>query len=156
MTRLLLAILVLAACAPRPAPEVSFRDTTRQVYSIAAFDPSRLVGHWQQVAGFGGDCTGGVMEIGPTTHYSLCLPDGEKTGAGVMTSTVQGRYELPGVGPFWVLWADADNRTMVIGAPSGHYGLILNRDPHLPSDRLTAARDILRFNGYDVTKLRVY
>ena len=156
MIRLVLVALLLTACSSRPAPEITFRDTSRQVYSIAAYDPARMTGRWQQVAGFGAACVGGQIEIGRITTYTLCLPDGPQTGAGPMTSTVPGRFDLPGLGPFWVLWADADNRTMVIGAPSGRYGMILNREADLPPDRLTAARDILGFNGYDVTKLRVY
>lgn len=73
-----------------------------------------------------------------------------------MVATKPGRFDLQGIGPLWVLWADADNRTVVLGTPSGAYGFILNRDPSLPSDRLNAARDILAFNGYDVGKLDVY
>ena len=133
-----------------------YRDTTRQVYSLAAFAPARISGHWVQVAGFGNACHGGSIEIGKVTQYALCLPDGRKSGAGVMTATLPGRFDLPGVGPFWVLWADADNRTLVIGTPSGRYGMILNRDANLPPDRLKAARDILKFNGYDTSRLVVY
>lgn len=156
MIRLALAALLLTACAPAPLSEVTWRDTSRQVYSIAAFDPARIAGHWQQVAGFGTACAAGTIEIGPTARYTLCLPDGIRRGAGAMTATVPGRFDLAGVGPFWVLWADADNRTLVVGAPSGRYGMILNRERTLPADRLTAARDILKFNGYDTSKLQVY
>ncbi len=156
LTRFVLTALLLAACTPRPLPSVVYRDTSRQVYSIAAFDPARMAGNWHQVAGFGTACMGGSITIGPTTTYDLCLPDGRKTGAGAMTATLPGRFDLPGVGPFWVLWADVDNRTLVIGAPSGRYGMILNRDATLPSDRMKAARDIMSFNGYDVTKLINY
>lgn len=157
MIRLVLAALVLSACtAPKPEPQASFRDTSRQVYSIAALDPARIGGRWVQVAGFGDACRGGAMEIGAVTQYALCLPAGAKSGQGAMTSSVPGRFDLPGVGPFWVLWADADNRTVVIGAPSGTYGMVLNREAALPADRLKAARDILEFNGYDLAKLSVY
>ena len=48
----------------------------------------------------------------------------------------------------WVLWADADYRTLVIGTPSGRFGFVLNREAVLPPDRLLAVQDILRFNGY--------
>lgn len=152
----LIAGLMLAACTPKPPPVESFRDTTRQTYSIAGLDSARIAGNWVQVAGFGAACSGGTIEIAPATRYALCLPGGVKSGAGAMTSTLPGRLDLPGVGAFWVLWADADDRTLVIGAPDGHYGLILNREAKIPPDRLAAARDILRFNGYDVAKLSVY
>jgi apolipoprotein D and lipocalin family protein len=126
------------------------------MYSLAGFDAARLSGAWHQVAGFGTACSGGAIEVGATTRFDLCLPDGQKQGAGAMVATKPGRFDLQGVGPLWVLWADADNRTVVFGAPSGEYGLILNRDPSLPADRLTAARDILAFNGYNVAMLQVY
>lgn len=156
ITRCLMALAMLSACAAKPVQVVSFRDTSRQVYSIAGLDPSRINGHWVQVAGFGAACGGGTMEIGPTTQYALCLANGVKTGAGPMTATLPGRFDVPGLGPFWVLWADADDRTLVIGAPSGGYGFVLNRQAAIPADRLKAARDILQFNGYDVAKLYVY
>lgn len=126
------------------------------MYSLAGFDAARLSGAWHQAAGFGAACSGGMIEVGATTRFDLCLPDGQKQGAGAMVATKPGRFDLQGVGPLWVLWADADNRTVVLGAPSGAYGFILNRDPSLPADRLTAARDILAFNGYDVAKLQIY
>ncbi len=126
------------------------------MYSLAGFDAARLSGAWHQVAGFGTACSGGAIEVGATTRFDLCLPDGQKQGAGAMVATKPGRFDLQGVGPLWVLWADADNRTVVFGAPSGEYGLILNRDLSLPADRLTAARDILAFNGYNVAMLQVY
>ena len=156
LATLSLAALSLAACAPKPVADPVYRDTSRQVYSIAAFDSARMEGHWTQVAGFGASCASGSMDIAAVTTYSLCLPKGPKSGQGAMVASVPGRFDLPGIGPFWVLWADADDRTLVIGAPAGHYGMILNRDGALPADRLKAARDILEFNGYDMAKLNVY
>jgi apolipoprotein D and lipocalin family protein len=156
MIRLVLAALLLTACAPKPVPEAAYRDTTRQVYSIAAFDPARMAGHWVQVAGFGTACSSGEMQIADVADYALCLPSGVKRGQAPMVAAVPGRFDLPGIGPFWVLWADIDDRTLVIGAPSGHYAMILNRDAKIPADRLKAARDIMEFNGYDTMKLKVY
>lgn len=156
ITRLVVAAVLLAACAPKPVSEATFRDTSRQVYSIAALDPARIAGHWTQVAGFGSACAAGQMEIGAVTQYALCLPSGVQRGKAAMGTKVPGRFDLPGIGAFWVLWVDIDNRTMVIGAPSGRYGMILNRDATIPADRLKAAHDILEFNGYDMARLRVY
>lgn len=156
MIRLVLLALLLAACAPKHVAEAVYRDTSRPAYSIAALDPARIAGHWTQVAGFGTKCAAGAMEIGGVVTYAMCLPSGEKSGKAVMVAQVPGRFDLPGFGPFWVLWVDVDNRTMVVGAPSGHYGMILNRDAAIPADRLKAARDIMDFNGYDLAKLNVY
>jgi len=44
----------------------------------------------------------------------------------------------------------------VMGGPDGRIGAVLNRGAEIPSDRMTAARDILTFNGYDVTRLVAY
>jgi len=52
-----------------------------------------------------------------------------------------------------VLWVDEGYRTAVVGAPNGRSGWILNRDPQIPADRLAAAREILDFNGYDLSRL---
>ncbi|WP_296432028.1 lipocalin family protein, partial [Yoonia sp.] len=46
-----------------------------------------------------------------------------------------------------------DYRTAVVGAPNGRSGWILNRTPDIRADRLDAARDILEFNGYDLSRL---
>ena len=54
---------------------------------------------------------------------------------------------------YWVLWVDEGYRTAVVGAPNGRSGWILNRDPVIPADRLQAARDVLAFNGYDLSRL---
>ena len=67
-----------------------------------------------------------------------------------------GRFALAGwPDPIWVLWADADLRTLVLGTPSGRFGMIFNRDGALPADRLTAARAVLAWNGYDLDRLRL-
>ena len=55
---------------------------------------------------------------------------------------------------WWVLWVDADYRTLAVGTPDGRFGFILNRDGALPPDRLAAAREILEWNGYDLARLR--
>jgi apolipoprotein D and lipocalin family protein len=39
--------------------------------------------------------------------------------------------------------------------PSGRAGWILNRTPTLRADRLQAAKDILAFNGYDLSQLKM-
>ena len=67
-----------------------------------------------------------------------------------------GKAEAPLDRTWWVLWVDADLRTLVLGTPDGSFGVILNRDARLPADRRTAARDILRWNGYDLSLLRDY
>jgi len=54
----------------------------------------------------------------------------------------------------WVMWVDQTYRTAVIGTPDGSFGMILNRDSNIPADRMKAAREILDWNGYDLSQLR--
>ncbi len=56
---------------------------------------------------------------------------------------------------FWVLWVDEGFRTAVLGNPTGDFGWIVDRSTTGGADRITAAREILDFNGYDVSQLRV-
>lgn len=149
------AVLALvAACAAPPVSVPGVRDLSRPVYSIAGFDPARLSGDWEQVAGFGRDCGPGRLQMGAELTYDLCLPTGRAAGAARATE-VPGRFDSKD-GALWVLWADADDRTLVIGGPDGRVAAVLNRAGGISSDRLQAARDILGFNGYDVSRLVVY
>lgn len=165
MYRLILAALLLASCAPAPTMTVGrYRAEATPIYSSAVLDTKRLAGNWQQVAGFGPEtgCNAGAVKIAQTkaglqANYRLCLSGAEVKGASVMQPDGPGRFALQGQpGPWWVLWADADYRTLVIGTPSGRLGFILNRDGALPPDRLAAAREILDWNGYDLTRLQVW
>ncbi len=166
LIRLVVLAILVSACVPRQAPQtVTFRDTSRQIYSIVAFDPAATAsaGPWTQVAGFATAATGcksGSLTYSPGADglhvsYALCLSGQRVEGQGRVEPAA--RFTLPGVAaPLWVLWADADMRTMVVGTPSGQFGFILNRGGAISSDRLAAARDILRFNGYDLDALVVF
>lgn len=168
----LAALALLAACAS-PAPKATtYRDAGLGLYSNASFDVSRLAGDWAQVAAFapanGADCPPGAARFAPRADgpldlaLRLCLSGREQTFSGPAEVVGPGRFVLSGADPmglgepWWVLWVDTDYRTLVIGTPSGRFGFILNRGGRLPQDRLTAARDILDWNGYDLTRLRVF
>ena len=76
--------------------------------------------------------------------------------APIYSSAVLDISRLAGRGqqPWWVLWADTDYRTLVIGTPSGAFGFVLNRGGLLPEDRLRSAREVLAWNRYDLALLR--
>jgi apolipoprotein D and lipocalin family protein len=167
-----LLLLALAACS-RPAPPAApalFRDTAVPVYSNAVFEEGRIVGQWQQVAAFAAadapDCGAGQMRIsgraGALAHEAdLCLSGRRVQSSGGLPITGPGRLTPARAGApldqqWWVLWVDTGYRTLVIGAPSGDFGFVLNRDGALPADRLVAAKEVLDFNGYDVARLRVF
>ncbi len=54
----------------------------------------------------------------------------------------------------WVLWADADYRTVAIGTPDGAFGWIMDRNAASSRDRVNAARDIMAWYGYDLAALK--
>ena len=161
-------VLMLAACAP------SFRDAEAPIASIALFDPARYAGDWYEIARYPVSFQKGCVASRAT--YSL-RPDGslgvvntcrernidgplrqiegvaEITGPGRLAVRFEG---MPiGSAPYWVLWVDEGYRTAVVGTPSGRAGWILNRDPVIPADRLRAARRVLAFNGYDLSRLEM-
>lgn len=166
----LLYVLALAACGAVVGP--SYRDDSVTIASSANFDATRYVGRWYEVARysnpFQSDCPGAVAEYsvsdtpGVLTVRNTCLDaNGQPTGSITGTATDQGLGRLsvrlqgvPGAAPYWVLWVDEGYRTAVVGAPNGRVGWILNRDPEIPADRLAAAREVLDFNGYDLTQLQ--
>ena len=150
---------LLAACA---GPGASYRDTSRQLYSIGVFDPSRFVGAWHEVAGFaapGATCALGVTgaAVGPgglSLELSGCAgPKGRVAAPQIAPARFAPQLTGPLDAPWWVLWVDQDYRTVVIGTPSGRFGAVLNRTATIPADRLEAARRILDFNGYDVSRM---
>ncbi len=159
------AALALAACGDlptAPAPSAGYRTARTPIYSTAGLNIARMVGTWQQVAGFGAakSCpqhpalqvsageNGAVQVV-----YDLCLGGMRARGAGAMTSAgAQGRYRLPGlVAPIWVLWIDEGDRSIALGTPDGSFGAVLSKDA-IPADRLRASREVLAWNSYDLTR----
>jgi apolipoprotein D and lipocalin family protein len=150
---LALAALALVACVQKApeAPGANYRPKGGQVYSSAAFDPSRLTGRWQQVAAFGpkGGCKPGGAEFKADgmASYRLCLGGRDAKGAGPLRPLGPGRLAVAGQ-EWFILWVDGDYRTLAVGTPSGAFGFILNRGGAISADRMTAAREILEWNGY--------
>ena len=165
------ALLLAAGLAGCAAVVPAFRDTSVQMTTVTGLDPARYAGRWYEVARFPvvfqGQCAGaatveyglrpgGALSVAntcPTADGGVSRIEGVARPAGV------GRFEvrfdgLPFAGPYWVLWIDEGYRTAVVGVPSGRAGWILNRDPAIPPDRLRAAREVLAWNGYDLTRLK--
>ena len=177
MYRLILlaaAAALLAACVQQtPARGPSWRNTGTEIYSNAVLDMAGLKGEWQQVATFAetpetSGCKPGKVRFGVPqggavpVQADLCLNGARQTYAGQAALPVPGRMIPAAAGtgsigqPWWIIWADVNLRTLVIGTPSGEMGFILNRGGDLPADRLTAAREILDWNGYDLDHLQVF
>ena len=154
--------LLLAACGS------AYRDRGTAITSMAVFDPARYAGLWYEVASFPNPfqrgCTNtraryGLRDDGRLSVRNTCLRDGavaEIEGSATVVGPGRLSVRLDGVpfaAEYWVLWVDEGYRTAVVGTPSGRAGWILNRDPSIPPDRLQAAREVLAFNGYDLSRL---
>lgn len=158
-----LASLVLSGCG------TVYRDRDAALTSMAVFEPERYAGLWYEVASFPtpfqAGCTNtqadyGLREDGTLSVRNSCFRNGSLTVIEGSARVVgPGRLEVrlngvPFPADYWVLWVDGDYRTAVVGTPSGKAGWILNREPSIRADRLAAAEEVLRFNGYDVSQLR--
>ncbi len=148
-----------------------YRDTTVPIASKALFEPARYLGTWYEVARFPvpfeAGCVGVTAEYGAIAENLISVKNTCRREDGSIKSIIEGEAAIVGPGrlkvsfpsvPFgaadyWVLWVDEGYRTAVVGAPNGRSGWILNRDPDIPSDRLAAAKEILDFNGYDLSRL---
>lgn len=150
---LVLAAAALTACAPAPQ---GLRNAETPISSAVAFDPARFADVWHVVAAYGSE-----TRCGPHTEtwvrtgqsrYDVtgtrCGPNGARAFAETAAVTGPGRITR-GEEQLWVLWVDADYRVAVIGTPSGKFARVLSRTPGVREDLMRAARDVLRFNGYD-------
>ncbi len=168
----LAALVTLIGCGKPASDRTTFRDAGLNLYSNAVFEPQRMLGDWQQAAAFVDSnlkpCAPGAVRFANydaanqtiQVDGALCL-SGERPRINTPAQfSAPGRMALSGADPqglgqpWWVIWVDTDYRTMVVGTPSGAFGFILNRGGPLPPDRMNAAREILDWNGYDLTQLK--
>ncbi|MBP0482869.1 lipocalin [Sagittula salina] len=140
--------LVLAGCtstAVLPRAPVPLRNPTAPVASQTDVSLSRLGGRWQVVessrAEAGTEVLFGANAMRFGTDTRVLVPQG------------LGRFDW-GEGTLWVHWLDADNRTLAMGDPGGGWFAILDRTGR-PGERLRAAREILEWYGYDLSRLAV-
>ena len=149
----------------------TYRDLDTPIASKAAFDAEAYMGRWYEVARFPvifeRGCVGVTADYGLRADGTVSVLNTCRNPDGSVKSTIEGSAEVVGPGrlavsfpsvPFgasdyWVLWTDEDYRVAVVGAPNGRSGWILSRTPELRPDLMAAARDVLRFNGYDLSQL---
>jgi len=165
MRLIALVPLALSACVAFP----EYRDTDVPISSMATFEAAKYAGTWYEIASFPVSFQAGcrnttatytAADNGTLNILNTCDTDDGMDQIGG-TARVEGpgrlKIRLDGVpvsADYWVLWVDTDYRTAVVGTPSGRAGWILNREPMIPADRLKAARDILAFNGYDLSLIQ--
>jgi apolipoprotein D and lipocalin family protein len=149
---LMAATLALAGCAPVPeAASVSYRDSAVGISSTLRFDLVRFQGDWVVRASYPIDVLQRVTIKAVSETRFIWRADGRESQGEV---TGPGRFRLEGASEeYWVLWVDEGFRTAAIGTPDGRFGLILDRTPRGGADRMVAAREMLDFNGYDVSQI---
>lgn len=177
--RRLWAVLLLAACAQEPDTPVQqgdvpglLRNPTAPLASQTDATAARLAGTWYlRQSSSTGFQPGLKIDVTPTAAGGLQIQSfvgfcGEPNGGCVVDDqTLTLKADGPGRWfvtdstdafprePLWALWLDFDDRTAVIGGPTGKFVWIMDRSVTGGGDRLIAARDILDWYGYDVSKL---
>ena len=176
MRRVLLALTsaLLVACTHEPSapsePAEVFRDTAAQIASQTDVTGERMAGDWfirQRFAAPRTPLSGMSLGVLPNEALQMsilgreCIDDVcfedetlillDKTGPGRWTARGP-QTGLPD-GELWVMWMEFDSRTVAIGTPSGAFGWIMDKNPTGGGDRITAARDIMDWFGYNVSRL---
>ncbi|MEO8530157.1 MAG: lipocalin family protein [Deltaproteobacteria bacterium] len=133
---------------------MSLRDSSVQMSSIALVDGRRMQGLWHEVAGYPrvSGCKPATVGLTIEITGSDCFLPVPRKGASLVVSG-PGRLTTGDGTELWILWVDADYRTLVIGDPQGRFGAILNREVIISEDRLTAAKRVLEWNGYRLSGL---
>lgn len=141
------AFCVLAGCtaleSPKTAVSVPMRNPTASVASQSDVTVGRLSGPWRIVQG-AGVAPGGMVRV----EAERIVLDGV---ALPLRPLGEGRFRMGGE-VVWVHWLDFDNRTAALGNPDGSRVWIMDRIGD-PGERLDAAREVLAWYGYDVSRL---
>ena len=151
--------LMLASCTEiTPVERPSYRNLSAPITSVALFDLAQFSGSWQVISAYGNSYCG--LDIAMDGSAAKWAERG-CAGAlivGIATVIGPGRFNVNSGAnkeyEHWVMWVDQSYRTAVVGTPDGSFGMILNRDGNIPADRMKAARDILDWNGYDLSQLK--
>lgn len=160
----LMAVAIFAACAAPPAPVQGFRDTAAPFASTQRFETEKFLGDWVRVAAFAPS----GQPVAPERHRYQQATTGQIIGdvTGMNGATQRQVYDLTAPGrlraqgqddpseALWLLWVDEGFRTAVLGTPSGSRAFILDRSATPAPDRIRAAREILDWYGYDMTRLQ--
>lgn len=169
-------LVLLVGCSAEPpvmTPVDVFRDPSAQIASQTNVTADRMAGEWvirQRVASrsWSGDTMtfttlpNGALQLATTVEF--CLTGGaiidcsDVTQLYLLEKTGPGRWapqtgNTPFGDEFWVMWMDFDTRTAAIGTPSGEFGWIMDKSPTGGGDRITAAREIMEWFGYDMARL---
>ena len=163
----------LAACnAPRDSAlegGLGHRDQSVPIGVTSRFEAKRFVGPWQvravlphteafhelalvdTAAGVQLQIAADVCDAAGTCGRVAETLDTKREGKGRYVVTMPDGQQRR----LWVLWVDEGFRTALIGNPEGTFAWIIDRSAKGGRDRIAAAREILDFNGYDPSGLKV-
>ncbi|WP_162178875.1 lipocalin family protein [Thioclava atlantica] len=145
-----------------PAALTPLRSPEARISSAALFEPERFAGDWHVVQSGVAGCSGaqhwtwdgqGAYQVSGTDCAGAQKPLDDRvvlTGPG---GRLAARRAYEGE-PIFVLWVDQDYRIAALGTPSGRWGVILSRQSPARPDLLSAAREVMDFNGYDLARLQ--
>jgi apolipoprotein D and lipocalin family protein len=145
--------LVLASCSVGVAPPDDpslIRNPTVPIGAIQRFDLQKFDGDWQVHSSAGGDwaLSGFTVSQGGTQWRG---PSGAATIMPRATGILRLTYADETQRDLWVIWTDPDHHTVAIGNPEGDFGFIATRTGRFRVDQVTAAAQVLDFNGYRTT-----
>ncbi|WP_267166953.1 lipocalin family protein [Sulfitobacter sp. F26169L] len=166
------AVMALGACAATPPTAAygpSYRNPDALIGVTSRYNAQKFAGVWYIRAGFDPALgrmafrmidthKGQVMRLGAFVcdpagvcgDFSEDLPV-TRLGKGQFRARMPDGQDRD----FWVLWVDEGFRTAVLGNKQGNFGWIVDRSTKGGVDRIKAATEILDFNGYDISKLKV-
>ncbi|WP_415402350.1 hypothetical protein [Tateyamaria sp. SN3-11] len=157
MLRCLFTHLLLAVCLLGCGQEAALDDTrllrnpTVPIGAITRFEAARFDGRWNVRQSGGGAWDMRAFEVaGESTAWR------EQSGSAARTGTIVQRgpgilrivYEGGDLRDLWVVWIDPDHQTAALGDPEGRFGFVVTRAGTARADQITAARQVLDFNGY--------
>lgn len=152
-------LVVLTACMDTKTTQISFRDAATPMYAMASLDLAQFSGRWQEVSAYlpdGASCVTGAMTFSRQKNNDLTLAQGPCSDGtpqrGLARRLGPGRFAFAG-DEIWVLWVDFEYSVAAIGTASGQ-AYVLARSLHAPADKIAAAKDILAWNGFDVSSLK--
>lgn len=148
-------VLALAGCAAKqagyPTGTLPLRNPTAPLGGTARFDPGRFTGDWVTRACLG-PC---VPSVSFTQSLTGALSESDARGSRAYLPGAPGILRATaGDDVLVVMWVDEGFRTAAVGLADGSRAAIIDRSRSGGADRIAAAREILDFNGWDVSQLR--
>ncbi len=168
---ILAALLLLAACGAQTPHTGAFRNIQDPLSVTTRGTAEQMKGTWVIRAAYTGDESLQKI-VFPTaaTDSSAFTLVSRRCDSPARCAELQENWRAKPLGhhrwsitradgdetrELWVIWVDDGFRTAAIGAPDGAYGWIIDRSAKGGADRIAAAREILNFNGYDTSALKM-